>query len=357
MSLACLAGKDFYCMEQVLLSVVVPVYQVEAYLPRCLDSILAQTFSDFELILVDDGCSDRSPAIMADYASRDRRVRQVHKENGGLSSARNAGMEVAKGKYIVFIDSDDYIAQGLFADAVAAAEKSGAEQVIWNYQKVDDERVYEPRLQIKDEVLDLDEIGLRNYFYDYWFPYVHGYEACNKLYRRDVIMQNELRFQLNHEILAEDQLFNAMYLMHTHKIAALSKPYYFYYQRSGSIMNSAKPRSAHRLMTLAVRLYEYVCSQHKDKELKDVLPVLCYLILIIRGIRMDPNMDDVYAAMEEFKDHKTMRKILRQLLSPMPLTVYTLRAKRNYSLHLWARLFAVYWLRGDISRAIALVQR
>ena len=78
-------------------SVIVPVYQVEAYLPRCLDSILAQTFDDFELILVDDGTKDGCPAIMQAYAQRDSRIRQIHKENGGLSSARNAGLEIARG--------------------------------------------------------------------------------------------------------------------------------------------------------------------------------------------------------------------------------------------------------------------
>jgi len=82
-------------------SVIMPVYQVEEYLARCIDSVLAQTFSDFELILVNDGTKDRCPAIMQAYAEKDGRIRQVHKENGGLSSARNAGLDIAKGEYIV----------------------------------------------------------------------------------------------------------------------------------------------------------------------------------------------------------------------------------------------------------------
>ena len=92
------------------LSVIVPVYNVEAYLARCVDSILAQSFADFELILVNDGTRDGSVSIMEDYAHRDGRVRLVHKENGGLSSARNAGLAVANGEYVIFIDSDDWIA-------------------------------------------------------------------------------------------------------------------------------------------------------------------------------------------------------------------------------------------------------
>ena len=104
-------------------SVIVPVYQVERYLPRCIDSILAQTFTDFELILVNDGTKDDCPRIMQEYADRDARIRQVHKENGGLSSARNAGLDIAQGEYIAFVDSDDYVDPDLLADAVAAADR------------------------------------------------------------------------------------------------------------------------------------------------------------------------------------------------------------------------------------------
>ena len=90
-------------------SIIVPVYQVEPYLCRCIDSILAQTFTDFELILVDDGSPDRCPMICDEYAKNDERIRVIHKKNGGLSSARNAGMEAAQGKYFLFCDSDDYV--------------------------------------------------------------------------------------------------------------------------------------------------------------------------------------------------------------------------------------------------------
>ncbi|KAF3371822.1 glycosyl transferase family 2, partial [Enterococcus faecium] len=90
------------------ISIIVPVYKVEKYLRKCVDSILAQTFTDFEVILVDDGSPDNSGKICDEYAEKDNRVRVIHKENGGLSSARNAGIDVARGKYLGFVDSDDY---------------------------------------------------------------------------------------------------------------------------------------------------------------------------------------------------------------------------------------------------------
>ena len=344
-------------MDNPMLSVIVPIYQVEAYLPRCLDSILAQTRGDFELILVDDGSTDRCAEIMADYARRDGRIRQVHKQNGGLSSARNAGMDMARGKYLLFVDSDDYIAPELVADAVRTAEETGAELTVWNYEKVDDSRAYGPFFRISDETLNLDAIGLEDYFYRYWIPNRFGFEAWNKLYVRRVVEQNGLRFQPNREILAEDQLFNAMYILHTHRVATLSQVYSCYYQREGSIMNAPKPRCAYRLMNLAERLYDYALAQPCGRELKNVLPVLCYCLLLTIGISTDPSMEDVYCAMEEFSRHGTMRQILRALISPAPLTMYTIKTHNGVLMHIRARLFAMRWLRGDVRGAAALVHR
>ena len=94
--------------EDIKVSIVVPVYNVEKYLNQCVDSVLAQTYKNIEVILVDDGATDASPAICDEYAEKDNRVKVVHKKNGGLSSARNSGIKVATGDYLMFIDSDDY---------------------------------------------------------------------------------------------------------------------------------------------------------------------------------------------------------------------------------------------------------
>ena len=102
------------CKVELPISIIVPVYNVEKYLPTCVDSILCQTFTNFELILVDDGSTDRSGIICDEYEKKDTRVKVIHKENGGLSSARNAGLYIAKGKYIGFVDSDDFIDKEMY---------------------------------------------------------------------------------------------------------------------------------------------------------------------------------------------------------------------------------------------------
>lgn len=96
------------------ISIIVPIYNVEKYLPKCIESILSQTFTNFELILVNDGSKDRSGIICDEYASKDNRIKVIHKENGGVSSARNSGVDLASGKYIGFVDPDDYIKKDMY---------------------------------------------------------------------------------------------------------------------------------------------------------------------------------------------------------------------------------------------------
>ena len=96
-------------MEKIILSVIIPVYNVEKYLRKCVDSVLAQDIADMEVILIDDGSPDNSGAICDEYAEKDTRVKVIHKENGGAATARNVGLDIARGKYITFVDSDDYL--------------------------------------------------------------------------------------------------------------------------------------------------------------------------------------------------------------------------------------------------------
>lgn len=118
------------------LSIIVPVYKVEQYLDKCVESILAQTFTDYEIILVDDGSPDNCGQMCREWERRDGRIRTIHKENGGLSDARNAGIDIAKGDYIGFVDSDDYIKPDMFEVLVANLERNNADISMCGYMDV-----------------------------------------------------------------------------------------------------------------------------------------------------------------------------------------------------------------------------
>ena len=128
-------------MDEKLVSVIIPAYNIEDYIGRCLDSIISQTYKNLEIIVVDDGSKDHTGEILDNYAKKDRRIKVIHKENGGVSSARNKGIEVAEGDYIGFIDGDDLIEPGMYKTLVDLLEEENADIAHCGYQMVFPDRI------------------------------------------------------------------------------------------------------------------------------------------------------------------------------------------------------------------------
>lgn len=211
------------------LSVIVPVYKVESYIHQCIDSILNQTFTDFELILVDDGSPDKCGEICDKYAKKDSRIKVLHKENGGLSDARNFGIDVAKGDYITFVDSDDDIDRNMYQDMVCHLEKNNLDIICCDtYLVRGNKKKFKPRYD-SDKIFNKNEaiIEVLNGTLDN--------AAWNKIYKR-YLFEN-IRYpkgRIYEDVATTYKLF---YL--ANKIGYLKKPYYFYYKRKGSIVASA----------------------------------------------------------------------------------------------------------------------
>lgn len=215
------------------ISVIVPVYKVEPYLRRCVDSILGQTFTDFELILVDDGSPDGCPAICDAYAQRDSRVRVIHKENGGVSSARNAGMDVAGGNYIMFCDGDDYVAPFWCACLY--------EQII----KTPDAWVCADLIRSSEQQtirVPVEENGGTACETDYYQIYTMGLSAyvVNKIYVARKIRETNLAFDETMQ-MSEDVDFNLKYLKHCDCCVYVPEYIYIYIQRTSSVMHQYTP--------------------------------------------------------------------------------------------------------------------
>lgn len=216
-------------MERKLdLSVIVPVYRVEAYLPRCIDSILAQQVPDMEVLLVEDGSPDGCGAICDGYAARDRRVRVIHKENGGLSSARNAGLDAARGEFVTFVDSDDYLAPGAYEAMLDLAREQGAQLVCGGRYDVDEDTgTITPGLcPEKTERLTGQALVGRIFLWD-------GCDssACDKLYRRELF--EGIRYPVGR--VCEDVPVTYRVALRAERAAMWSGRYYHYCHRSGSI--------------------------------------------------------------------------------------------------------------------------
>lgn len=223
-------------MNNSLISVVVPVYKVEDYLDECIQSLVNQTYSDLEIILVDDGSPDKCPQMCDDWARRDSRIRVIHKTNGGLSSARNAGLDVVSGDYVSFIDSDDYVENTMYEKLYHGIKKSpniGISSI--KFWKLLDGHIepYNKLWDSKDEVLiKSSEFGCLTLLQ----KVCHA--STNKLYRADLL--KNVRFQVGKT--NEDTLF--MYdlskVIRLKNVDMLELPYYTYYYRmhEGSICNT-----------------------------------------------------------------------------------------------------------------------
>lgn len=212
------------------ISIIVPVYNVEKYLERCVRSILAQTFTDFELLLINDGSTDRSGELCDVLAKEDDRIRVVHKENGGASSARNVGIELARGTYLAFVDSDDWIAPNMYHSLLKLIKDHDAEIAECDYEIVTDlsEIVRQPSL----EILELSNIECSRALYN-------GQRHCtiliwNKLYCRKLF--SKLRFPEG--MICEDQWLLPKIYMKASKVVYSNQKYYFYYQSPNSVMRS-----------------------------------------------------------------------------------------------------------------------
>lgn len=213
------------------LSIIVPVYKVEPYIRRCIDSILTQTFRDFEVILVDDGSPDNCPAICDEYAEKDSRVRVIHKKNGGISDARNAGLDVAQGEYIGFVDSDDFIHPQMYEIMLRVIQKSSADLLQCNLIGVSaNQEVKYPTIEHDTEIKIYDAKAVVDQFYPYFWQIMPGYMWC-KVFRHQVL--DGIRFPVGKYF--EDIAILLPILNRCKTVATIDIPLYYYVSNSDSI--------------------------------------------------------------------------------------------------------------------------
>ncbi len=271
-----------------IISIIVPVYKTGAYICRCIDSILDQSYTDFELILVDDGSPDDCGVICDKYLDVDDRVKVIHKANGGVSTARNAGLDVAIGKYVVFVDSDDYVGRQYLQDMIEEVELNQADTLILtDYQSFSSNGIEVRTLPCAFNV-ELDN-GTSKVYRDLIFGFRLFPPYC-KLFLRSIIEENGIRF--NTEIKsAEDFDFNIRYIKHISTIKYIPRAQYYYridyksYTPSNDgVLGDSEIKSAHimahgivslaRRMGIYEEMYPELCAWAADKHYLNRLRML-----------------------------------------------------------------------------------
>ena len=233
-------------MENQLVTIVVPVYNVEKYLDRCVESIVNQTYTNLEILLIDDGSPDNCPRICDEWARRDSRIRVIHKENQGLGMARNTGIENATGEYICFFDSDDYVSPDLIRKALEKILQEQADIVIYGYVMARPEKdVYVPLIPVPNqEVYQGDEV-VAHFLPEYLGddpvtgkPSFIPSGACAAMYSMNLIRRTGWRFVSERDLISEDIYSHLMLYKDVKKVAILKESLYYYCENPASLTHT-----------------------------------------------------------------------------------------------------------------------
>ncbi len=240
-----------------MVSIIVPIYNAEQYLRRCVDSILNQEYTDFELLLVNDGSTDASGDICEEYGDRDSRVIVIQKENTGVSDSRNRALDRARGKYLQFLDSDDWITPDATRLFVRAAEEYGCDMVISDFYRVVGERL-STKGDIEEEgVLTREEFAA--HMMENPADFYYGV-LWNKLYRRNIVEKHNLRMDTDIN-WCEDFMFNLEYIRYAKVFYALHAPIYYYVKRKGSLASQGINIS--KTVKMKLNVFEYYNNFYK----------------------------------------------------------------------------------------------
>ena len=274
-------------MENPKISVIVPVYNADKYLHRCVDSILAQTFTDFEVLLVNDGSTDNSGDICDEYAELDSRVRVFHKENGGVSSARNLGLDNAIGEYVMFIDSDDFQEPKCVEMLLTESLKNNSHMSFGDFYIVNHTKKKIVRQLAKSK--DLFIKGLLS-------GYIHG-SVCNKLFSMEIIRKCNIRF-LEDLIMWEDLYFVLVYTLRCDTIAYVNAPIYNYYRDN----KQAITRQGGSLRTIKNKLYVAEKISHRLKQKKFAFAIVALKVRSKESLILNENTLNISLWKNTFTD-------------------------------------------------------
>ncbi len=245
-----------------LISVIVPVYNVEKYLDRCVESIVNQTYKKLEIILIDDGSPDNCPKMCDDWAKKDSRIKVIHKENGGVSSARNCGLDEAKGEYISFVDSDDVIHSQFYE--IMAKNIGDADIIYCEYKNFTNEISFDEADNFEIEVNIRNDVFLN--------PKFSFYIVCNKIIKYQIL--KDIRFDESLKN-AEDTLFGFEVINKCSKVVYIKEKLYGYFVRDNSAVNSIDLKGKKDVVKVCGYMYDFI-SNKGNKELKNNLEVALY---------------------------------------------------------------------------------
>ena len=260
------------------ISIIIPVYNTEKYLDRCIESVRSQTLNEIEIILVDDGSTDSSPIICDKAADMDKRIIVIHKENEGQGIARNYGLDVAKGEYIGFSDSDDYVESDMFENLYNTAKAHNADIVLSGMYFVGGNMFDERSTRKLQSSFDKETffegaegrkkllLGIVGSLPEDSRDSLYGMSTCTNIYRLDTIKNNDVRFLSERKILSEDGLFNMDFIMHAERAVGITGAWYNYCRNGESVSKSYNPTRFERSMVFLAEIESRLSTLMNESE-------------------------------------------------------------------------------------------
>lgn len=279
------------------ISIIVPIYNVEKYIHKCINSILDQSLTEFELILVDDGSPDRCGEICDEYSKKDNRIKVIHKNNGGVSSARNIGIDKACGEYIGFVDPDDYIDVNMYEILYKSAKKNNAEIVISSFSFI--RNCKEEKQDVSNDELIFNKYEAITKYFDMVYPFNFSF-MCNKLIKRELF--DGIRFNTNILVQEDTEIMIKIY-NRSKNIAYIGQPLYFYQLRDDSATGNRISKGKITTEQAFLNIYRYIKENLSQFNSKALLKYISYFFNIIIEIikNYDEYEDDYYILIKKLR--------------------------------------------------------
>lgn len=298
-------------------SVIIPVYNMEKQLRRCVESVINQTYSNLEIILVDDGSQDKCPEICDDYARNDSRIKVIHKEYGGSSHAKNAGLEAFTGDYVYILNSDDYVESTLIEVALKNAMATAADLVVFHYNKIDEYDNLLAPVNFRASTYEIGDHNRLKYIIHSLQQYQWGWEVGNRLFKAELIQKHHLLFWNNTFILTEDLGFCLNYALHAEKISYIPDLLYHYCIRKNSKRaQSPKEPMLSEAIELSKCLEDKIRSSMKDSKIEREYPILLFAIMNEQLSKLNfYNYKDAFSSIKDKEFfYKNMKKVITRFL-------------------------------------------
>lgn len=319
-----------------MISIIIPVYNVEKYLERCVNSVLKQSYNDLEIILVDDGSTDNSGKICDRFKKKDDRIIVIHQRNQGLSAARNIGITKANGEYIAFVDSDDYILDDMYETLYKNLIKNDADISICKYQCVSENQKIDFSLD-SNNIIIMDKVKAMN---ELLLDKTITNHAWNKLYKKDIF--NNTKFPIGKKF--ED--IGTMYLLFekAQKIVYQDTTQYIYINRDGSILHNKNPQLLQDYISSINSRYEYLLKRYKSEYEEMLNYNLLFVIIQYHIIAIGQKQKKMYYSNLTVNEYKKLlkiaknTKIVKKLKLKYKLFLCLLLLSRNLTYMIFSRI-------------------